>query len=109
MDYKELLKSKGFSLNEYPEGKFWELVVENDEQLKEKLCNIFNAEIDLFTNGTDIDTLILQCTEDFTGCIFYYDCNPFDMGTKEFMNCITRIPEEKCHIIKTNNEDILIK
>ena len=25
--YRELLLSKGFSLNEYPEGKFWELEV----------------------------------------------------------------------------------
>lgn len=28
---EELLRNKGFSLNTYPEGKFWELTVEEDE------------------------------------------------------------------------------
>ena len=37
---KELLQSKGFSLNTYPEGKFWELTVEDDENLKGKICKI---------------------------------------------------------------------
>lgn len=31
MNYDKLLESKGFSLNQYPEGKFWEFVVEDDE------------------------------------------------------------------------------
>lgn len=88
---KELLKSKGFILNDYPEGKFWELVVEDDETLKEKICNIFKADIELFVGETDIETLILQCAEDFTKCIFYYDCNPFDMETDDFMKCVKRI------------------
>lgn len=88
MNYKELLESKGFSINEYPEGKFWEFVVENDENLKERICKIFQADIELFVNGTDIDTLILQCAEDFTKCIFYYDCNPFNMETEDFMKCV---------------------
>lgn len=91
MDYKELLVSKGFSLNTYPEGKFWEFVVENDEELKDKLCKIFGADIELYITRTDIDTLILQCAEDFTRCLFYYDCNPFDMETEEFMRCIEQI------------------
>ncbi len=86
--YKNLLIKKGFSLNSYPEGKFWELEIKNDEELKNKICKVFGANIEIFVNGTDIDTLILQCTENFTKCIFYYDCNPFDMETKEFMKCI---------------------
>lgn len=91
MNYKELLESKGFSLNEYPEGKFWEFAVEDDEKLKDKLCKIFSADIELFVTGTDIDTLILQCAEDFTKCLFYYDCNPFDMDTEEFIKCVKQI------------------
>ena len=70
-EYKQLLLSKGFSLNEYPEWKFWELEVREDEKLKERICNVFGADVELFANGTDIDTLILQCAEDFTRCLFY--------------------------------------
>lgn len=70
-EYKQLLLSKGFSLNEYSEWKFWEPEVREDEKLKERICNVFGADVELFANGTDIDTLILQCAEDFTRCLFY--------------------------------------
>lgn len=89
--YEKLLTQKGFSLNKYPEGNFWELEIKNDEKLKQRICKIFGADIELFVNGTDIDTLILQCMEDFTKCLFYYDCNPFDMSTEEFMKCVSKI------------------
>lgn len=89
MNYSNLLKEKGFILNTYPEGKFWELVTTNDESKKEHICKVFGADIELFdSDTTDIDTLILQCAEDFTKCLFYYDCNPFDMETKTFMKCV---------------------
>lgn len=91
MQYKELLETKGFSLNNYPEGNFWEFEVKEDEELKEKICKVFQADIELFDGGVDINTLILQCAEDFTKCIFYYDCNPWDMETEDFMKCIERI------------------
>ena len=89
--YKQLLLEKGFSLNRFPEGRFWELVVKDDEELKAKICRVFGANIELFVNGTDINTLILQCAEDFTKCLFYYDCNPFEMETEEFMKCVYEI------------------
>lgn len=88
---EELLQSKGFSFNTYPEGKFWELTVEDNENLKVKICKIFNAEIEVTVNGSDVETLILQCAEDFTKCIFYYNCNPFDMETDDFMKCVEKI------------------
>ena len=91
MDYSKLLRSKGFTLNSYPEGKFWELVVEDSEEQKEHICNIFKADIDLYVHGADIETLILQCAEDFTRCIFYYDCNPWDMDTEEWIKCVEQI------------------
>ncbi|OLA94868.1 MAG: hypothetical protein BHW64_01855 [Candidatus Melainabacteria bacterium LEY3_CP_29_8] len=89
--YRELLLSKGFSLNEYSEGKFWELEVREDEKLKQRICNVFGADVELFANGTDIDTLILQCAEDFTKCLFYYDCNSFDVETEDFMKYVSNI------------------
>lgn len=88
---EKLLQSKGFSLNTYPEGKFWELTVEEDEWLKVKICKIFNAEIEVTVNGSDVETLILQCAEDFTKCIFYYGCNSFDMDTDDFMKCVEKM------------------
>ena len=89
MNYSNLMKEKGFILNTYPEGKFWELVITKDENKKEHICKVFKADIELFdSNTTDIDTLILQCAEDFTKSLFYYDCNPFDMETKTFMKCV---------------------
>lgn len=91
MDYSKLLRSKGFTLNSYPEGKFWELEVEDSEEQKEHICNIFKADIDLYVHGVDIETLILQCAEDFTRCIFYYDCNPWDMDTEEWIKCVEQI------------------
>lgn len=92
MNYGELLKSKGFELNSYPEGKYWEFVVSDDEELKYHICKAFQADVDLFDSGiADIDTLILQCAEDFSKCLFYYDCNPFDMGTEEFMKDVEKI------------------
>lgn len=92
MEYTELLKAKGFSLNSYPEGKFWEMIVTDNEDKKQHICNVFGADIELFdSNITDIDTLILQCAEDFIKCIFYYDCNPFDMESNTFMNCVKNI------------------
>lgn len=91
MDYSKLLRSKGFTLNSYPEGKFWELVVEDSEEQKEHICNIFKADIDLYVHGADIETLILQCVEDFTRCIFYYDCNSWDVDTEEWIKCVEQI------------------
>ena len=34
MNYSNLLQKKGFILNTYPEGKFWELVITKDENKK---------------------------------------------------------------------------
>lgn len=86
-----LLKSKSFELNEYPEGKFWELVVKEDEELKYRIAKIFGAVIETYVDGVDIDTLILQCKEDGTKCLFYYDCNDWDMSTKDFFECVEQI------------------
>lgn len=92
MDYSKLLKEKGFVLNTYPEGKFWEIVVTGDEIKKEHICKAFGADIELFGPGSiDIETLILQCAEDYTECIFYYDCNLYNMETSEFMRCVENI------------------
>lgn len=66
MEYSELLKAKGFSLNSYPEGKFWEMIVTDNEDKKQHICNVFGADIELFdSNITDIDTLIFTVRRRF--------------------------------------------
>lgn len=91
MLYKELLKSKGFILNKYPEGEFYELEITDDEEKKLKICQCFSADIDFVGNAPDIDTLILQCDKNFNKCLFYYDCNSYDMSTEDFINCVSKI------------------
>lgn len=93
MDYSALLKQKGFELNTYPEGKFWELQINENDNHKIEICKAFQADVELFdiSNILDVEILILQCAEDFTKCLFYYDCNSWDMGTEEFMRCVENL------------------
>ena len=37
MEYSELLKAKGFSLNSYPEGKFWKMIATDNEDKKQHI------------------------------------------------------------------------
>lgn len=89
-NYRKLLESKGFVLNNYPEdGKFWELVIKDDEDLKQHICKVFKTDVELL--DSNIDKVILQCAEDYSRCVFYYDCNPYNMETEEFMKCVENI------------------
>ena len=48
MDVKEkLLRKCGFLQNTYEEGQFWELVVEDDDERKRRICEAFGADKDL--------------------------------------------------------------
>ena len=102
MDYKKLLLLKGFNLNVYDEGVFWELEISKevttshngetitlyDGKIKE-LCKLFGAQVDIDTDSfTDVNTVILQCKHDFTECVFCYDGNAWDVSTEEFMKCV---------------------
>lgn len=59
----------------------------DDKSKKEHIYKIFRLNF----NVTNIDIVILQCTEDFTKCIFYYDCNIFDIKTDVFIKCVENI------------------
>ena len=87
MNNNELLKEKGFNLNTCPGiGKFWELET-NDDELKTELCKIFGIDMD----ASSFDTIILQCTEDFTKCLFYCDYDLFDIEPETFLECVGNI------------------
>lgn len=90
--YEDLLREKGFRLNSFPEGKSWELVINNDdEERKIIICKSFSGAFDYMEDATGIDTLILQCAQDFSKCLFYYDCNSFNMSTEDFKKCVSQI------------------
>lgn len=103
MDYKNLLLLlKGFDLNVYDEGAFWELKItkevttlRNGETITlydgkiNELCKLFGAQIDIGTDSfTDVNTVVLQCKYDFTECVFCYDGNTWDINNEEFMKCV---------------------
>lgn len=95
MNWDKLLSKKGFQLNGYPDGKFWELEIEDDESRKTEICKAFGADIELFDYSgiPDIECLILQCDEEFQKCIFYYDCNVWEMSTEDFMESVTKLSD----------------
>lgn len=95
MNWDKLLLRKGFQLNEYPDGKFWELKIEDDESRKTEICKVFGADIELFDYSgiSDIECLVLQSDEEFQRCIFYYDCNAWGMATEDFMESVTELSD----------------
>lgn len=91
MDYAKILLEKGFSLNSYPEGKFWEINIVEDVEKKVEVCNYASAVLDVFVAGEEVETVILQCSEDFTYCIFYFDCNVCQIKTDIFMDILKKL------------------
>ena len=87
IETERILKRKGFSLNVYTLEILWEFTVKDDEELKEKLCKIFGVNVE------EPETVILQCRENFTNCIFYYDCNVIDMDATDFMECVKQMDD----------------
>ena len=87
VDIEQLFKNKGFLLNIYSLEILWEFIVKDDDILKEKLCKIFGVDI------YEPETIILQCRENFTNCIFYYDCNVIDMNTEDFIKCVKQMDD----------------
>ena len=87
IETERMLKRKGFSLNVYTLEILWEFEVEKDEELKAKLCKIFGVDVE------EPEKIILQCRENFTNCIFYYDCNVIDMDAMNFIECVKQMDD----------------
>lgn len=86
MNYAQLLKEKGFSLNDYPDGKYYVLVADTDEHYDEgqHILKVFEFEDEY------PDTVILQCKEDFTKCSLYTGY-VLDFDTEEFMKLVEKL------------------
>ena len=58
-EVEQLLKSRGFVFGVYPEGVLcWELVVKEDDELKNKICAAFEMNIE-----TEIESAQKEVTE----------------------------------------------
>ena len=102
MDYKKLLLLKGFDLNVYDEGAFWELEITKEVSALRngekfilynneitELCKLFNVQVEFDNDDiVKIDKVLLQCKHDFTECVFKYDDSLLNITTEEFMQRI---------------------
>ena len=78
---EEKLLIKGFKLNTYSEGKYYEYIT-NDINIIEKLVD------ELFG---DEEILVLQCDENFKNCKMCIDCNIWDLEQYEFMKLVEKL------------------
>jgi hypothetical protein len=81
---KEILIQKGFELNEYPEGRFFELCTTEEN----KMVNILGDDY-----RGDENTVILQLKEDFTNKLLCVDCNVWNLTDAEFEQILNNIKE----------------
>lgn len=70
----ELLLEKGFKLNTYPEGKFYEFETKEDDIMSKILGNDYIG---------DEEIVILQLKEDFTGIVLCVDTNNYTLSIGE--------------------------
>jgi len=79
-----ILINKGFSLNEYPEGKYYELV-EKEESKVENILKV--AQVDYDQSNID-EEVILQMKEDFSNKLICVSGNVWDLNDFEFQQII---------------------
>lgn len=80
-----LLKSKGFALNEYPEGKYYEYTDKNADDNTLNIARLFGY------SGDGADMVILQCDENFENCVLYVDLNLWHLSSDEFISAIRKM------------------
>ena len=78
---EEKLLIKGFKLNTYSEGKYYEYIT-NDINIIEKLVD------ELFG---DEEILVLQCDENFENCKMCIDTNIWDLEQNEFIQLVEEL------------------
>jgi hypothetical protein len=78
---KELL-NKGFELNSYTEGKFYELTTTESATIEKILNEDYRG---------DEETVVLQLKEDLSNKIICVDSNVCILGNEEFVEIINRL------------------
>lgn len=79
---KEILSTKGFKLNRYPEGSYYEYET-TDTTTIEKIL-----DSDYFGNE---NIVILQLKEDLSNKLLCIDCNTWSLSDVEFQKYLDRL------------------
>jgi hypothetical protein len=78
----ELLINKGFKLNTYPQGKYYEY-----ENKDNTIIEVVMGD-DYFG---DEENIVLQLKEDFSGKVLAVDCNNWVLSDKEFEDILEKL------------------
>ena len=76
---KNYYLEKGFELNTYPEGKYFEFVTKDDKVIEKILGKDYTG---------DEETAILQLKEDCSNKIICIDSNVWDLTNEQFMGIL---------------------
>lgn len=79
---EELLLSKGFKLNQYPQGKFYEYETCDENIMQNILGNDYFG---------DEENLIIQISEDLSKKKICANCNVWELGDKELEAIVSSI------------------
>ena len=90
-EIRQLLRNNGFLSGVYPHGNiYWDLIVDNNDDLKNKICSMFELNID-----TKPQKVALQCKEDFSECKLYCGRDIYNIDTKYFIECVKKLNQTK--------------
>jgi len=81
----ELLISKGFNLNKYPEGKYYEFSTKDDGVISKILKDDYNEMT---------DEVIIQMEENFSNKIMCVDGNVWELNDIEFEEILMEMESE---------------
>lgn len=79
---KELLLEKGFELNTYPQGNYFEFVTKDDDTMAKILDKDYMG---------DEESVILQLKEDFSNILLCEDANVWNLNDIEFSEIIKKL------------------
>lgn len=88
LEIENVLLKASFVLNNYPEGNFWELEFSIDqvgEQIFSQVCKAFKY------NEFEESDIALQCSADFSRCIFCIDGAIYEMEISDFIDCVEKL------------------
>lgn len=80
----ELLIQKGFKLNQYPEGKYYEFITTNESEIEKILIE---SKVGYDASMMD-EKVILQLAEDFSNKLICVEGNVWDLTDCEFENIL---------------------
>lgn len=87
---EQLLLSKGFILNKYNSGNYYEYIREDIDDSVREIGKLFGFNQDYIS-----EEFILQCDESFGICIVYVDGNSFRIDEDEFFYAVRSMSDKE--------------